>query len=191
MLGDARLKALQGALAGLGVAVAVVDSLHPGLERAVQLLQRGHFGGLDLGEKLAAYRAEEALDLTTGVRGVGGGMDRPDAQGGADRLQLERDIDLPVVHVETLGDAPAQKGELEHPFETGQALLEEELAVGDKAGGGVDEAEEGGGPVALPGVVGGFSLGALVCWAGGGGRGAGLAPPLEDLAQRACLEGQV
>jgi hypothetical protein len=120
----------------------VVDQFDPGLERGVEVLEGREFRRLDLGQELGAHRAEEALDLAAGVGGIRGRVDLADAEGGAGGGELSRDVDLAVVDVERLGEAAAQDRHLEDPFEPGQVLFEEELAVGDQPGVVVDEGEE-------------------------------------------------
>jgi hypothetical protein len=120
---------------------------------------------------------------------------------------LGRDVDLTVVDVGPLGDSPTQESDLEDPFEPGQALFEEELAVGDESGVVVDEAEQRGSAVlaralgvgqvgadehvALPESVGTLSLESPEGFGLTDELLAGDAPLLEDAAESPGGEGEV
>src|SRR5579872_6303060 len=149
----AGLEALEGSGPGFGVDAAVVDELNPGVKRGVEIVKGGELRVVGLGKKLTADGPEEALDLAFAGGSKRCRVDGADTQRGAGGGELGRDVDLPVVDIQPRGDAAAEDGELENPFQARESFLEEELAVGNQAGVVVDEAEKCRSPK-LPGSLG-------------------------------------
>ena len=99
-------------------------------------------GRFDLGQELRPQGREKAFLFAFAFRRVGRRVDAPDAQRRAGGAELGGGIDLAVVHIERLGQAAAQDGELEDAFQAGQRLVEEEFGVGYQAAMVVDEAKQ-------------------------------------------------
>ena len=98
--------------------------------------------GIEVGQKLLAHGAEEALDLAAAFGLIGRRVHDEDADGSGDARQLRRAIDLGVVHVEPGGHAASGDGLAQAVQKRIQSLVGIELGVRDEAAGIVERGLE-------------------------------------------------
>ncbi len=165
--GAARLEALEGSGAGLGVGPAVVDGLDPGGEEPVELDEGGDTAGSDLDEELVAHGAEEAFDLASALRAAWGGVGEADAEHCARPQQRGGNERGAVVDVDRGGHPSGGKTGSQGRLQADGVLGVAPPVAGDGPGMVVDEGEQVGlvaldhravEGVAGPTVVGGVGL---------------------------------
>jgi hypothetical protein len=96
------------------VDAAVEVGLGPGHEAVVELWQLQDAGGLGLQQEALADDAVQPLLLAAPLGRVGPGVDEVDAKQGAGAMEGGLGEGVAVVHVDLLGQTPADDGRTQH-----------------------------------------------------------------------------
>ena len=135
-------KAFERRLAGLRVALGVVNDLNPGQQGLVELVKSSDGGVSEFREKIGLDKLEEALDLAAAFGIVSGTENALDAERSADRVELVGFIDTAPVDVDGERTAIAHNPPLETVLHSWELFVPIELGVRNQARVVVQEGKE-------------------------------------------------
>ena len=128
--GRARRVARERRLLRLVVHACVVGLLQPGAEEAVELVERGELAPGQLDEEVITDAAKQPFELAPALGPAGCGVHEPDAEHGADPLQLAGGEGRAVVDIQDVGEAEREEGGPEHALQGERRLRPVEAGGG-------------------------------------------------------------